>query len=64
MSNGKRSRTDTSGLPGPTPGRNKAGGYKCPSPGGYQREAKGAFMAWAKMHERKMDRWHPRIAAA
>jgi hypothetical protein len=26
------------GLPGPNPSRNKAGGFKCPPPGGYERE--------------------------
>ena len=26
------------GLPGPNPPRNKAGGFKCALPGGYQRE--------------------------
>ena len=31
---------DTSRLPGPTPGRNPAGGYKVPTPGaGYQHKA-------------------------
>lgn len=29
---------DNYGLPGPNPPRNKAGGFKCAAPGGYERE--------------------------
>jgi hypothetical protein len=32
---------DKYGLPGPNPPRNKAGGFTCPTPGGYERSGPG-----------------------